>query len=84
MFVPILNISGVIIIFQMIRISKDELRPGDIVFFTGTYDAGRPVTHVGIYVGDGTMIHAGDPVQYANLNSNYWKNHYYGAGRVIP
>lgn len=66
------------------RISKDELRPGDIVFFTGTYDAGRPVTHVGIYVGDGTMIHAGDPVQYANLNSNYWKNHYYGAGRVIP
>lgn len=66
------------------RISKEELRPGDIVFFTGTYDAGRPVTHVGIYVGDGTMIHAGDPVQYANLNSNYWKNHYYGAGRVIP
>ncbi|WP_313568257.1 CD1108 family mobile element protein [Acetoanaerobium noterae] len=66
------------------RISKEELRPGDIVFFTGTYDAGRPVTHVGIYVGDGTMIHAGDPVQYANLNSNYWKDHYYGAGRVIP
>ena len=66
------------------RISKEELRPGDIVFFTGTYDAGRPVTHVGIYVGDGTMIHAGDPVQYANLNSNYWKNHYYGAGRIIP
>jgi len=66
------------------RISKEELRPGDIVFFTGTYNAGRPVTHVGIYVGNGTMIHAGDPVQYANLNSSYWQKHYYGAGRVTP
>ncbi|MBP2028221.1 hypothetical protein J2Z35_002022 [Acetoanaerobium pronyense] len=66
------------------RISKEELRPGDIVFFTGTYNAGRPVTHVGIYVGNKTMIHAGDPVQYANLNSNYWQKHYYGAGRVFP
>lgn len=66
------------------RVSKEDLRPGDLVFFTGTYDAGRPVTHIGIYVGNGTMIHAGDPIQYANLNSNYSQNHYYGGGRVIP
>ena len=59
-------------------------RPGDLVFFKGTYDAPNPdgVTHCGIYVGDGMMIHCGDPISYANLNSNYWQSHFYVYGRL--
>ncbi len=56
-------------------------RPGDLVFFVGTYDtAGVP--HCGIYVGDGMMIHCGDPIQYANLNTSYWQSHFYAYGRL--
>ena len=59
-------------------------RPGDLVFFKGTYDAPNPdgVTHCSIYVGDGMMIHCGDPISYANLNSNYWQSHFYVYGRL--
>lgn len=56
-------------------------RPGDLVFFTGTYDT-PGVSHCGIYVGDGMMIHCGDPIQYANLNSSYWQAHFYAYGRL--
>ena len=56
-------------------------RPGDLVFFTGTYDT-PGVSHVGIYVGDGWMLHCGDPIGYANLNSNYWQSHLYAYGRL--
>ncbi len=62
-------------------VSPEEARPGDIIFFTGTYDAGEPVTHVGIYAGDGQMIHCGDPIQYTSINSAYWQSHFYGFGR---
>ena len=55
---------------------------GDLIFFTGTYSAGTPVTHVGIYIGNGQMIHAGDPVQYANINTSYWTEHFYAFGRI--
>ena len=55
-------------------------RPGDLVFFVGTYDTAG-VSHCGIYVGDGMMIHCGDPIQYANLNTSYWQSHFYAYGR---
>ena len=56
-------------------------RPGDLVFFTGTYDT-PGVSHVGIYVGDGWMLHCGDPIGYANLNISYWQSHFYAYGRL--
>ncbi len=56
-------------------------RPGDLVFFKGTYDT-PGVSHCGIYVGDGMMIHCGDPISYANLNSSYWQSHFYAYGRL--
>ena len=62
-------------------ISASEAKAGDIIFFKGTYNAGRPISHVGIYAGNGMMIHAGDPIQYASINTNYWKKHFYGFGR---
>ncbi len=65
-------------------VSAADAQPGDLVFFIGTYDAPYPnrPTHVGIYVGNGRMIHCGDPISYANLNSPYWVNHFYGYGRL--
>ena len=56
-------------------------RPGDLVFFTGTYDT-PGVSHVGIYVGDGWMLHCGDPIGYANLGTSYWQSHLYAYGRL--
>ena len=56
-------------------------RPGDLVFFKGTYDT-PGVSHCGIYVGDGMMLHCGDPISYANLNSSYWQAHFYAYGRL--
>ena len=56
-------------------------RPGDLVFFTGTYDT-PGVSHVGIYVGDGWMLHCGDPIGYSNLNTSYWQSHFYAYGRL--
>ena len=62
-------------------ISSANVKPGDLVFFTGTYDT-PGVSHVGIYVGNNMMIHCGDPISYANLNSNYWESHFYRYGRL--
>ena len=56
-------------------------RPGDLVFFVGTYDTAG-ISHVGIYMGDGWMLHCGDPISYANLNSSYWQSHLYAYGRL--
>ena len=56
-------------------------RPGDLVFFKGTYNTSG-VSHCGIYVGDGRMLHCGDPIGYANLNTNYWQSHLYAYGRL--
>lgn len=55
-------------------------QPGDLVFFTGTYDT-PGVSHVGIYVGNAMMLHCGDPISYSNLNSSYWQSHFYAYGR---
>ena len=62
-------------------ISSANVKPGDRVFFTGTYDT-PGVSHVGIYVGNNMMIHCGDPISYANLNSSYWQSHFYRYGRL--
>ena len=62
-------------------IPKEEAKPGDLIFFQGTYDT-RGASHVGIYVGNGMMIHCGDPISYASTESNYWKQHFYCFGRI--
>jgi len=57
-------------------------KPGDLVFFTETYDT-PGISHVGIYVGDGWMLHCGDPISYANLNTSYWQSHFYAYGKLF-
>ena len=61
-------------------VSSSNAQPGDLVFFVGTYDT-PGISHVGIYVGGGVMLHCGDPIQYANLNSAYWQTHFYAFAR---
>lgn len=66
------------------EVSESELQPGDFVFFHSTYDTPNHITHIGIYVGDGMMFHAGDPLQYVNIeNSPYWQQHFEGYGRIV-
>ncbi len=67
---------------QCAIIPRGEAKPGDIIFFTGTYDSSGPVSHVGIYVGNGMMIHAGKPIQYASIDTRYWTEHFYAIGRL--
>ena len=67
---------------QCAIISPGEARPGDIIFFTGTYASSGAVSHVGIYVGNGMMIHCGNPIQYTSVNSTYWTQHFYAYGRL--
>lgn len=62
-------------------VSPSEAKAGDIILFKGTYNSGSPISHVGIYVGGGYMIHAGDPIQYARIDTPYWKQHFYSFGR---
>jgi hypothetical protein len=63
-------------------ISPSEAKPGDLVFFTGTYETNSTITHIGIYVGGNTMLHAGDPIGYADLTKSYWQEHCYSFGRI--
>ena len=67
---------------QCAIIPKSEARPGDLIFFTRTYDSAGPVSHVGIYVGDNMMIHCGDPIKYASIGTSYWQEHFYAFGRL--
>lgn len=67
---------------QCTPVSSADAEPGDVIFFTGTYQSGTPVTHVGIYCGGGVMIHCGDPIGYASVSSSYWQSHFYGFGRL--
>lgn len=62
-------------------VSEDEVQPGDLVFFKGTY-ATYGVSHVGIYMGDAEMLHCGDPISYADLTLPYWKQHFFAYGRL--
>ena len=61
-------------------VSKADAKPGDLIFFKGTYDT-PGVSHVGIYVGDNVMLHCGDPVQYTSISSSYWQSHFFAFGR---
>lgn len=63
-------------------ISRSQAKPGDLVYFTKTYNSKNPVTHIGIFVGDGKMIHCGNPIQYTSIETSYWKKHFYGFGRI--
>lgn len=63
-------------------IPPSEAKPGDLIFFHSTYDSAGPVSHVGIYVGNGMMIHCGNPISYASVTSTYWTNHFYAYGRL--
>lgn len=63
-------------------VSPSEAKAGDIIFFKNTYDSGSPISHVGIYAGNGMMIHAGDPIRFVSINTPYWREHFYGFGRV--
>ncbi len=67
---------------QCVPIQRSEAKPGDLVFFTKTYKTSDPVTHVGIFVGDGKMLHCGDPIGYADIDSSYWSSHFYNFGRL--
>ena len=67
---------------QCAIVPREGARPGDLIFFTGTYASPGPVSHVGMYVGDGKMLHAGNPIGYGDLNSNFWRSHYYATGRL--
>lgn len=62
-------------------VSSSQAKPGDLIFFVGTYDT-PGVSHVGIYVGGGMMIHCGSPISYTSINTNYWQAHYYSFGRL--
>ena len=64
------------------HIPFEDAQPGDLVFFQGTYNCGDYITHVGIYVGDNRMYHAGNPIGYADLTSAYWQAHLVCAGRI--
>ena len=66
---------------QSAKVSEHEAKPGDLVFFQGTYDT-PGASHVGLYVGDGIMISAGDPIKYSNIHSSYWDKHLLGFGRI--
>ena len=59
-----------------------DAKPGDLVFFHSTYRAAYTVTHVGIYAGDGMMVHAGDPIGYVSIETAYWQNHLYAFGKI--
>ena len=66
---------------QCIRVSPENAKPGDLIFFEKTYNTAG-ASHIGIYVGNGMMIHCGDPIQYASINSNYFRSHFMQFGRM--
>lgn len=63
-------------------IDPSEAMPGDLIFFTGTYDTTDAVTHIGFFAGDGQMLHCGDPIQYTSCETAYWTTHFYAYGRL--
>lgn len=68
---------------QCAIVPEEEAQPGDLVFFSGTYACSGPVSHVGIYVGDGKMLHCGSPIQYTSIETAYWREHFFAFGRLL-
>ena len=66
---------------KWVPIPRNEAKPGDLIFFQGTYDTAG-ASHVGIYVGNGMMIHCGNPISYASIETSYWQQHFYCFGRI--
>ena len=64
------------------KITPEEAKPGDLVFFEKTISGVDGITHCGIYVGDGFMLHCGSPIGYADLRDSYWQQHFFGYGRL--
>ena len=62
-------------------VSAADAKPGDLIFFQGTYNTSG-ASHVGIYVGDGMMLHCGNPIQYTSITTTYWQEHFYTYGRI--
>ena len=62
--------------------NESEAQAGDLVFFKDTYDTPDFITHVGIYQGNGKMFHAGDPIGYADITTQFWQSHFVGYGRA--
>ena len=69
------------LLHQCAPVTAADAKPGDLIFFQGTYNTSG-ASHVGIYVGDGMMIHCGNPISYANINTSYWQSHFYTFGRL--
>ena len=67
---------------QCTPVSPSEAKPGDLIFFQGTYSCPDKVTHIGIYVGNGRMLHCGDPIQYVSTTGSYWASKFYAYGRL--
>ena len=65
------------------KITPEEAKPGDLVFFEKTISGVDGITHCGIYVGDGFMLHCGSPIGYADLRDSYWQQHFFGYGRLV-
>lgn len=68
---------------QCAIVPEGEAQPGDLVFFTGTYASSGPVSHVGIYVGGGKMLHCGSPISYTSIETAYWREHFLAFGRLL-
>ena len=62
---------------------KEEAQHGDLVFFSGTYASSGPVSHVGIYVGGGRMLHCGSPIGYTSIETAYWREKFFAFGRLL-
>ena len=67
---------------QCAPVSSADARPGDLIFFQGTYNHYETITHIGLYVGSGQMLHCGNPIQYTSCETAYWQSHFYGYGRL--
>lgn len=79
---PLARTTAAGIYNQCATVPQSEAQPGDLVFFTGTYACSSPVSHVGIYVGGGRMLHCGSPIQYTSIETPYWQAHLYAFGRL--
>ena len=80
---PLSRTTAMGIYNQCAIVPKEEAQPGDLVFFSGTYASSGPVSHVGIYVGGGRMLHCGSPIGYTSIETVYWREKFFAFGRLL-